>query len=276
MSIKSRSADSATGAQVQGSRPSVDLNYREAGSGRLIMFLHGWGMSLDCWDRQVTALGPDHRTITVDLRGHGESPKPIAGYDYEDHVADILALIKRLKATDIVIVGWSMGGGIAARVAARSNAVRKLVMVCAPARYERCEDFPLGRPAADCDAFAERLRSQREETMHEAVVNTFHEPPSPFIRDWLFQLSLRAPGWAVSQCFAGVRAADVRSDLETMGKPLLLLHGLHDAFVSIDIARWTAATIAGARLVEFERSGHAPFLEEVDRFNEELRAFVAA
>jgi pimeloyl-ACP methyl ester carboxylesterase len=260
---------------MRDSRPSVDLNYREAGSGRVIVFLHGWCMSLDCWDRQVTALGPDYRTISVDLRGHGRSPKPISGYEYEDHVADILALIERLNVTDVVLVGWSMGGGIAARVAALSSAVSKLVMICAPVRFERSGDFPHGKPAADCDAFAERIWLQREETIYASVVNTFHLTPSRYLTDWLFQLSMNTPGWVASQCFAGVRAADVRSDLQTLSKPLLLLHGVHDVFVGIDAARWTAATIVGARLIEFERSGHAPFLEEVDRFNQELRTFAA-
>jgi pimeloyl-ACP methyl ester carboxylesterase len=70
------------------------------------------------WDRQVTAFGPSYRCVTVDLRGHGRSSKPIAGYEYEEHVEDLHELLTLLDLNHITFVGSSMGGAIAIQLAA--------------------------------------------------------------------------------------------------------------------------------------------------------------
>lgn len=111
--------------------------------------------------------------------------------------------------------------------------------------------------------------------MWRALVETFHVPPTEWMMAWLFGISATVPSWAATGCFAGVRAADVRPDIAATTKPTLLLHGVHDVFVSIEGARALAAQHEQVRLVEFAQSGHAPFLEERASFNRELRVFCA-
>lgn len=123
---------------------SVRLNRLDVGTGRPIVFLHGWGMGLGIWDRQVADLAGQFRTISVDLRGHGASPKPLGPYDYDTHAADITMLLDDLDLWDVVLVGWSMGGGIAARVAVASQRVARAVLVGAPVRFTACADYPWG------------------------------------------------------------------------------------------------------------------------------------
>ena len=110
--------------------------------------------------------------------------------------------------------------------------------------------------------------------MWETVVGTYHRDLGERVHQWLYQISLRAPLWSVLGCYEGVLAADVRPDLQRLSIPILLLHGLYDIYITIEAARWVPANVAGARLVEFERSGHGPFLEETERFNAELLAFL--
>ena len=56
--------------------PGVNLSYQDRGSGKPIIFVHGWVGSGDVWDYQVHDLAPTYRCIAVDLRGHGASDKP--------------------------------------------------------------------------------------------------------------------------------------------------------------------------------------------------------
>jgi pimeloyl-ACP methyl ester carboxylesterase len=93
----------------------------ETGKGRNVMLLHGWTANGEDWSWQLPVLEARYRTVTVDLRGHGRSAVPPSGhYLPDDYVADIEALIAgRYKGERFILIGHSMGGQIAARLAAR-------------------------------------------------------------------------------------------------------------------------------------------------------------
>jgi pimeloyl-ACP methyl ester carboxylesterase len=93
----------------------------ETGKGRNVMLLHGWTADGQDWSWQLPVLEARYRTVTVDLRGHGRSAVPPSGrYRPTDYVADIEALIAdRYKGERFILIGHSMGGQIAALLAAR-------------------------------------------------------------------------------------------------------------------------------------------------------------
>lgn len=93
----------------------------EAGEGRNVMLLHGWTADGHDWSWQLPAMEAHYRTVVVDLRGHGRSSVPPSGqYLPADYVADVETLIaERYKGERFILIGHSMGGQIAARLAAR-------------------------------------------------------------------------------------------------------------------------------------------------------------
>jgi pimeloyl-ACP methyl ester carboxylesterase len=104
------------------STPSpAQLFATQTGKGRNVMLLHGWTANGEDWSWQLPVLEARYRTVTVDLRGHGRSAVPPSGrYLPADYVADIEALlVGRYKGERFILIGHSMGGQIAARVAAR-------------------------------------------------------------------------------------------------------------------------------------------------------------
>jgi non-heme chloroperoxidase len=252
----------------------VRLHHEDLGSGPPLLFLHGWGMSHEVWERQVHEQAGRRRTICADLRGHGASPKPLAGYGYDEHCADVLELVEGLGLDDLTLVGWSMAGSVCARVARSSPRVRRLVLVGSPPRLTRAADFPHGADPADCLAFRHAIESDRQAAMWQTAVDTLHRDAEP-MRRWLHQLTMRAPLWALLGCYDGVMAADVREDLRALEIPALVVHGRHDAYVSEAAAHWIADNVRGARLEMFAQSGHAPFLDEPERFAGVLEEFLA-
>jgi pimeloyl-ACP methyl ester carboxylesterase len=252
---------------------AVDLHFADVGEGPTVLFVHGWGMAHEVWDRQVTALSSRCRCVAVDLRGHGGSPKPADGYAYADHVDDLRALIARLEIDTCVVVGWSLGGAVAIALAAATDVVSAVALVGAPVRFVADEDAPYGRTQDAAREHLRRVRDDREQLLLDTVDETLHASLGEATRQWLFQLSARMPAWSGIACFEAVIAADLRDTVCALEIPLLLLYGIHDPFIDIEAGRWIAAC-SGAPLVEFERSAHAPFLEEPDKFNAALSDFV--
>jgi len=253
----------------------VRLHHEDLGDGDAppLLLLHGWAMSLEVWERQVAELAPRRRVVCADLRGHGRSPKPLAGYGYDDHCADVLELLEALDLDDVTLVGWSMAGAVGARVARASPRIARLALVGSPPRLTRADGYAAGADPADCLAFRRAIASDRPAALWQTAVDTLHRDAEP-MRRWLHALTMRAPLWSLLGCYDGVMAADVREDLRALAMPVLVVHGVHDAYVSVDAARWIAGNVEDAQLELFEASGHAPFLNEPERIGEVLGEFL--
>ncbi len=111
----------------------IRLHWVEAGSGPLIVLLHGFPEFWYSWRHQIPALAERFRVVAPDMRGYNLSEKPQAGYDIETLTDDVLGLIRSLGEEQAIVVGHDWGGVIAWAFAARyPNAVRKLVILNAP------------------------------------------------------------------------------------------------------------------------------------------------
>jgi pimeloyl-ACP methyl ester carboxylesterase len=93
---------------------------REFGRGRSVcLALHGFGEGAYVWTEFAASLRHRCRTITPDLRGHGDSGWDVSGvYDVRTHVADTVRLIEERCPDSIVLIGHSLGGDLAIRIAA--------------------------------------------------------------------------------------------------------------------------------------------------------------
>ena len=79
----------------------VEIYYEETGQGWPLVMLHGWSMSGQVWNFQKE-LADSFRLVIPDLRGHGRSSSPAAGYQMENFVGDVVALFDRLDLTGAV------------------------------------------------------------------------------------------------------------------------------------------------------------------------------
>jgi pimeloyl-ACP methyl ester carboxylesterase len=97
-----------------------EFHYQQAGTGPDVVLIHGVTGDLSIWFlcRAMQALSGSRRVTAYDLRGHGYSEAPAAGYTSADHAADLFALMDRLGARRARLVGHSFGAVIAAHAAA--------------------------------------------------------------------------------------------------------------------------------------------------------------
>jgi pimeloyl-ACP methyl ester carboxylesterase len=106
------------------------------------------------------------------------------------------------------------------------------------------------------------------------LADAFHELPSPEMLEWLWSLSMQTPMWASLACREALLNEDLRPDLELVSCPALIVHGRHDRHVPISSAEAVYRAVADSSIVPFESSGHAPHLEEADRFERVVDRFL--
>src|SRR3569833_4647204 len=101
-------------------KDGVEIFYKDWGKGQPIVFSHGWPLTADDCDPQMTFfLRQGYRVIAHDRRGHGRSDQPNTGNDMDHWVADLAALTEHLDLHDAIPKGQSPRGGAVARYVAR-------------------------------------------------------------------------------------------------------------------------------------------------------------
>jgi len=258
---------------------NVYLHITDAGEGRPIVLLPGWPLSDDMYEYQYNDLiNSNFRAIGITLRGFGKSDKPYGAYNYDVHAADIRKVLKKLDINDAVLVGFSMGGAIAAHYVAefKSSRVSKLVLAGAAAPiWTQREDFPYNLPKTAVDDLIKLNFKDRPKLLSNfaKIFSSTETSLNVGIGQWLNGIGLSASSYATAQCLVALRDTDLRGDLAKITIPTLILHGKNDKICSFDLAEQMKAGIKGAHLVTFEKSGHSLFLEETKKFNSELIKF---
>lgn len=95
----------------------INLHYREAGRGPAMVLLHGWPQTSYSWRKVMSPLAQRYRVVAPDLRGMGDSDKPMTGYDMRTVAADIRQLAAELGLERPYLVGADWGGLVARRYA---------------------------------------------------------------------------------------------------------------------------------------------------------------
>ena len=99
--------------------PDVDLHYVRGGSGSPVVLLHGWSQTWYEWRHILPALAEQYTVIAPDMRGLGDSSKPLTGYDKRTVADDIHALVAQLELGEIALVGHDHGAAVAYAYAAQ-------------------------------------------------------------------------------------------------------------------------------------------------------------
>ena len=254
---------------------SAGLHVEVAGSGPPLVLLHGWAMHGGVFAPLVARLRETHTLHVVDLPGHGlshDSAVPLA-LD-----ACVEAIAQAVPAAPWC--GWSLGGLIALRAAARNPArVPALAMLCASPRFMRGPDWKYGVSAEIFRDFAHGLRDDYRATLDrfvalEAFGSDHAKDEIRALRDELFARGEPAPA-VLADGLELLETADLRPALPSLTVPSLWLAGRRDRLVDPRAMREAAAGAPRPRGHVVEHAGHAPFLTHVEEVAAQLRDFAA-
>lgn len=256
-----RIASLATGAMA----------YREAGDGPALLLMHGMNGSSRSWRAQREALGARYRVIAWDAPGYGGSD-PIE--PNADAYADAAAmLIEALGVRRATVLGHSMGGVVAGRLAHRHPAcIERLVLSCSHWGLAR----PHGAPFPP--SYQRRLDDRRnladDEYGRERARRMLPADGAAEVAAEIAAIAREVREEGLRRAIRMELDCDNRALLTALSIPILLIDADRDPVLKPDRAEALAALLPRARRVTLHGVGHAPYLEDARAFNAAVEAFL--
>jgi pimeloyl-ACP methyl ester carboxylesterase len=257
------------------------LYYKDWGSGRPVVLIHGWPLSGVTFDDAAVALAErGFRAIVPDRRGFGRSDQPWDGYDYDTLADDVAAVILEAGVNEpVALAGFSMGGGEVARFVTRHGAaqVSHAVLIGSVVPFlVKTDDNPNGAPREVFDGMIDGIRKDRADFFRTFFKSFFGEGKvSDAVLDDAWRQAMMAGLRPTLACVRAFSETDFRGDLENFTMPTLVIHGVGDETVPIALSAHAAAkAVPGAKLIEYNDGAHGIFASHKDRLIRDLLDFL--
>lgn len=255
------------------------IAYRDEGRGQPLLLLHGL-MAHGGFFAFQRPLATGFRLISLDLRGHGASPAPTETLSVERLAGDIISFVETLDLQGAIGVGWSLGATVLWHVLAGRAADRFAgsVIVDMTPRVLNGGDWQLGLSHETCEARRVAIRDDFRAFALGAGQAIFAQPLDERTRDiagWAGEEFARNDPAAMGALWASLVEQDARPLLAGMALPTLVVRGAQSQLYGPGTADYLAATLPDAAAIQFDRSGHAPHMEQPELFNTSIREFAA-
>ncbi|TCO43924.1 pimeloyl-ACP methyl ester carboxylesterase [Kribbella antiqua] len=231
----------------------MTISHWVVGDGPAVLLVHAGVADARMWARQVDELKTDHRVITLDLRGYGETPvEP----KYSD-AGDVLAVLDELGVDSVAAIGASYGGYVVQQAASRQpERFSRLVLLCAPTDGVE--------PTADIRA----LWAEEGELMEAGDVDAATEL---MVRSWLgpeaddqakeLLRTMQKRAYELQLAGGDVDNEEYELEPEKISAPVRLITGAHDFEWFHNCAVHLAERLPNAEHIELPWAGHLPTLE---------------
>ena len=257
----------------------AEIAYSDEGAGRPLVLLHGLMAHRGFFQPQQELAG-EFRLIGIDLRGHGASAAAGGALTVDRLAEDVSELVACLGLEGAVGIGWSLGASVLWRVLSGPEGRRFAgsVTIDMTPRVLNDGDWQLGLTPEICEARTNAIRHDFSNFAVAAGHAIFAQPVADgkrAVADWASFEFARNDHHAIDAVWTSLVAEDFRAELPGIEQPALVVHGAHSQLYGPGTADHLVRALPHARAVRFERSGHAPHLEEPQLFNTLIREFAA-
>ena len=235
----------------------------------VLVFSNSLGANYSMWDPQAAEFRKRCRVLRYDTRGHGQSSVTPGPYLIEQLAKDVIALLDALDLGRVHFCGLSMGGMIGMWLGVNApERLSKLVLCNTAAKIGTSEFW---------NARIDAVQKNGMKSVASAVVERWFSPAfrhkSPATISSTLKMLEEANPDGYAACCAAVRDFDFRKQLRNIHMPALVIAGTHDPATPPADGRFLADQIQGARFAELN-AAHLSNIEEQDRFNREIAAFL--
>ena len=260
----------------------MDIHYAAAGDGPPIVFLHGLGASCITWQENIGPLSERFAVYALDFPGHGDSVKLGVSYNTEAGISLTVGFLDAIGAQSAALAGSSMGGLIALLTALEHpERVSHLALINSAglgreiAGYLRVMSLPF------VGEFLEGPTHRSAKAMMRLVFGPRKEYPEALFQELVRTRSLPGGRDAVLaslregvNIFGMKRRYRLLDCLRELQMPLMIVWGALDPVFPPKHGHAAAEAAPGSRFLFFPEAGHWPHMEEAERFNAEVAAFL--
>ncbi|WPP02947.1 3-oxoadipate enol-lactonase [Methylocella tundrae] len=223
-----------------------------------IVFVNSIGADFRIWDAVAPAFSESMYVICYDKRGHGLSDTGSGPFSIDQYVDDLLGLLSSLDVARASVVGLSIGGMIAQRLAARAPEKIAALLLCDTAAKIGTHDMWAARIAAVGQKGMEPIA---DGILERWFTKAYRETRKAELTGWRNML-VRTPVQGYVGACSAIRDADLSAGAAAIKAPTLCVVGDEDGATPPDLVRAAASTIKGARFSIVERAGHLPCIEQ--------------
>lgn len=265
-------------------KDNTHIYYKDWGSGEPIVFSHGWPLTADAWESQMSFLASHgYHCIAHDRRGHGRSDQPYSGNDMDTYADDLAELLEVLNLTSVVLVGHSAGGGEITRYIGRygNSRISKVVLLSAvPPLMLKTEVNPHGLSIETFDAIRQGVTTDRSQYYMDLTIPFFgtnrkgHHVTQGMQDAFWFQ-AMQGGLNNQLECIKAFSETDFTEDLKKFAVPTLIIHGDDDQIVPMaDSAMISSKIIKDATLKIYSGGSHGLAFTHKDQLNADLLTFL--
>jgi non-heme chloroperoxidase len=260
----------------------VQLYYEDVGEGPALILIPGWTCTHNFFKKNIAPLSESCRVIAPDMRAHGDSEKVSWGHRIARYAKDVKDLIEALRLEQVTALGWSMGASILwsyLDLFGIEHLAGHVSVDQSPRQYYN-ETWRWGQPGCyDAEALSilgVRLEYDARNVARNLVSACFGETYQPTNEE------VESLAQEIDKCPPKVRAdiigdhthLDWRDLFPKISLPVMVCVGRQSKVFPWQGSAYVGENIRGAKTVFFEHSGHMPFYEEPDKFNQAVRDFV--
>ncbi|MFQ5455696.1 MAG: alpha/beta fold hydrolase [Nitrospirota bacterium] len=254
----------------------ISMYYEVYGDGEPLLLINGLGLDSSFWMPQVSVFSQKYRVIVFDNRGVGQTDAPEVSYTTDMMADDTIMLLDHLSIARTNILGFSMGGLIAQKIAIKYP--------------ERVNSMILASTAAELSPKAKQIISVWRRMLQEKI------NPETYLRQqflWVFtdrflandeqvsslvDIFLRHPFAQTLHGFSGQANAclehNTSNQLQQINIPTLILVGSEDIFIPVHLSKELANGIKNAELIILKDGGHGFCSELAEKFNQTVLNFL--
>lgn len=249
------------------------LYVRDEGTGRPLVLIHGWSCPGQFFQHQIDALKGQARCIVPDLPGHGRTGAALP-LDIESAARSVHAYLEEQDLTDAILCGWSMGALVSYAMIQLHGVARvsSVVAIDMSPKVLNAVDWANGtlnglNEALNANVLAGIVPDwPRLPARIASRLFAGDQDPDPDLLEYSRVQIAEADPTLLQPMWASLTAQDFRPLLREFPVPLHLAAGLRSQLYGHGVHRWHLENVPDFTLHAFELSGHAPHLEEPQRF----------